>query len=210
MAKFKTGDKVIRKRGLDFGIVKLNGVYTVSEIDVNSLKEIKIKGDDTNSYEPDFFDLVFSSLPTDRPLTYDETQRLKKGDVVKSFGHSFVVKSVDKEAIRYEKNTYAYTGYALNSFEEKTGDNIYFVSHGKEESKEEKKEEVKYFDKVIFDDIPTHKGNVWTTSTITGYDCAMGIARDSKGKQITAEKLREAKLLKENGIKSVSQILYGR
>ena len=140
MAKFKVGDRVIRT-GNSAGRVKTGQIYTVSSISFNdsiNASIFRINGDEIYNYTEDGFDLVFSSLPTDRPLTYDETQMLKKGDVVFTCTER-IIKSINEKEIRFtnsERNV-----WILDPENKKTKGDLFFVSHGKEESKEEKKEE---------------------------------------------------------------------
>ena len=146
------------------------------------------------------FDLAPSDLPTDRPLTYDETQMLKKGDVVKIEGIRSTVKEVTKI------NMYCYDGvcyWDLNA----TKNDVYFISHGKEESKEEKKEEVKDFGLS-----ETAKGFIKTQAEQRVVDKMAGrnglekLDYESMEAHINAHK----EFLKRSTTKSVSQIIYGR
>jgi len=147
------------------------------------------------------FDLAPSDLPTDRPLTYDETQMLKKGDVVKIEGIRSTVKEVTKI------NMYCYDGvcyWDLNA----TKNDVYFVSHGKEESKEEKKEEVKGgFNSVTFNGVPIHSGNL-QKECLYGCDVAQETMFDYMEKH--REEHRKFLLRSTKDTKSVSQIIYGR
>jgi hypothetical protein len=198
MPKFKVGDKVIRTKS-DCHNVKQGCIYTVKTCPDNTNVNFVEIGDDF--YLSDLFDLVSSSsLPTDRPLTYDETQMLKKGDVVKIEGIRSTVKEVTKI------NMYCYDGvcyWDLNA----TKNDVYFISHGKEESKEEKKEEVKDFGLS-----ETAKGFIKTQAEQRVVDKMAGrnglekLDYESMEAHINAHK----EFLKRSTTKSVSQIIYGR
>jgi len=204
MAKFKAGDRVIRT-GNSAGNVKTGQIYTVSSIsfsDSINASIFRINGDEIYSYTEDGFDLAPSDLPTDRPLTYDETQMLKKGDVVNcGIGHK-VVNTVHKKSIYFLN----YVGFwSLSSDLKQTNGDIFFVSHGKEESKEEKKEEVA---RSRYDMPPvTQEGLEKAIKEIRKKEPILEFAMGER-------KMWRCDFAKEYDVKpvlkSVSQILYGR
>jgi hypothetical protein len=148
------------------------------------------------------FDLVVSSLPTDRPLTYDETQMLKKGDVVRCwYGGNLIIKTVSNGNIAFENET---RKWGLDLKEKNTCGSVYFISHGKEE----KKEEVKGgFKSVTFNGIPIHSGSE-QKECLYGCDVAQEPMFDPMKKHI--EEHRKFLLCSTKDTKSVSQIIYGR
>jgi hypothetical protein len=173
------------RTGNSAGKVKTGQIYTVSSIsfsDSINASIFRINGDEIYSYTEDGFELAPSALPTDRPLTYDETQMLKKGDVV-ALGMGMrktTVLKVSEDGI-FEKNSNF--PWAIDKNRKSTCGDIYFVSHGKEESKEEKKEEVKA-DKTAQEAYGVDFADIYT--------------------------IAETKIKEKPVLKSVSQILYGR
>ena len=175
MAKFKVGDRVIRTYPSWRDVVS-GKTYTVKSCSDSELTLLE----GNEEYTPYKFDLAPSDLPTDRPLTYDETQRLKKGDVVFTCTER-IIKSINEKEIRFtnsERNV-----WILDPENKKTKGNLFFVSHGKEESKEEKKEEVKA-DKTAQEAYGVDFADIYT--------------------------IAETKIKEKPVLKSVSQILYGR
>jgi hypothetical protein len=202
MAKFKVGDRVIRIKG-DFGIAEEGKEYEVTFASQEPFRGIKIKGDTHYSYSADSFDLAPSDLPTDRPLTYDETQMLQAGDVVKSYyGENLIIKTVLCSGITFKNET---REWWLDKKEKDTSGDIYFVSHGKEESKEEKKEEVA---RSRYDMPPvTQEGLEKAIKEIRKKEPILEFAMGER-------KMWRCDFAKEYDVKpvlkSVSQILYGR
>lgn len=161
------------------------------------------------------FDLVPSVLPTDRPLTYDETQMLQEGDVVNYGSDNRTVVGVNEYKISFKETNGT---WSLNKEIKDTYGDIYFVSHG--EVKEEKIQG-KHFDKIVFDDFCARREDIWKTNTTTGYDYCSSHKKTeealdtifSKPKEtiIDASKLGITSLeIRPKVTKSVSQILYGR
>jgi hypothetical protein len=195
-------------------------IITIKKIDI-----VRTEFEDTDGHVYEMimledFDLAPSDLPTDRPLTYDETQMLKKGDVYKNEeGHYWTVTSVDKNKIYDTTSCF----WDLDPLTKNTRGDIYFVSHGKEESKEEKKvktpaEIAKEIENIYVGGIKSGKGVTnWRSDTVIDAS-KLGITSleiksqepmfDSMKKHI--EEHRKFLLRSTKDTKSVSQILYGR
>jgi hypothetical protein len=200
-------------------------IITIKKIDI-----VRTEFEDTDGHVYEMimledFDLAPSDLPTDRPLTYDETQMLQAGDVVKSYyGENLIIKTVLCSGITFKNET---REWWLDKKEKDTSGDIYFVSHGKEESKEEKKEEVKGgFNSVTFNGVPIHSGNL-QKECLYGCNVAKDTVIDASNLGITSlevksqepmfdymkkhrEEHRKFLLHSTKDTKSVSQILYGR
>jgi len=139
MPKFKAGDRVIRTAP-GIGVCKKWEIYTIKSCSEHNCRLVEEKDDFT--YTPDFFDLVSSDLPTDRPLTYDETQMLKPGDVINRYGYGIVtVLSVSENEIKHTPLMKGITSWGLSKTAKNTCGDLYFVSRGK--AVEEVKPEVK-------------------------------------------------------------------
>jgi hypothetical protein len=131
---------------------------------------------------------------------------LKKGDVVKThdeYNNIQTVLYLDKDTIYFKDRC----PWNLMAESKTYGGRLYFVSHGKEESKEEKKEEVKDFGLSEM-----AKGFIKTQAEQRVVDKMAGcnglekLAYESMEAHINAHK----EFLKRSTTKSVSQILYGR
>ena len=117
-------------------------------ITIKSVDTANIEFEDTDGHvywicDLQYFDLVASALPTDRPLTYDETQMLQAGDVIKlGMGmRKTTVLKICEYAIFETDSPYP---WSIDKLKKSTCGTVYFVSRPeKAEVKEEKKEEVK-------------------------------------------------------------------
>ena len=127
MEKFKVGDRVIRNGGPQ-AFLQNGKEYTIIKTYEDKLwvKEFE----SISGFLEEFFDLAPSDLPTDRPLTYDETQMLQAGDVVKSYyGENLIIKTVLCSGITFKNET---REWWLDKKEKDTSGDIFFVSHGEE------------------------------------------------------------------------------
>lgn len=129
MAKFKVGDKVIRNGGSQ-AYLQDGKEYIVSCI--LDAGYIKVKDND-REYNDDYFDIVPSPLPTDRPLTYDETQMLQAGDVVKTKSCNYTVKRVLPNIIYFMCGA----KWSLGEITKSVNCNVYFVLRPEKEEKKE-------------------------------------------------------------------------
>ncbi len=205
--------KLLRDRGMNRvnDDVKKGEIIVIKKVLENS--KTKYSFTDTNGFDffgcPDSsledFDLAPSDLPTDRPLTYDETQMLQAGDVIDCwYARNLIIKTISNSSIAFENET---RKWGLSAKVKNTCGSIFFVSHGGKEVKEEKKEEVKDFGLSEM-----AKGFIKTQAEQRVVDKMAGcnglekLDYESMEAHINAHK----EFLKRSTTKSVSQILYGR